>query len=53
MFNHLMSGGYFVFPHVLHSKVVHCAHRLHVCVSYSSQSKLPLFPYIALTDSFL
>ena len=48
-----MSGGYVVCLQVSHSKAVHCAYRLHVSVFYISQNKLPLFPYVVLTDSFL
>jgi len=35
-----------------HSKIIHCAHRAHVCILYGSQNKQRLFPHTALPTGF-
>jgi len=49
----LKPSGYFMYQRVQHSKVLRSDQTVYLSVMYVSQNKQRLFPYTALTGTFL
>jgi hypothetical protein len=47
--NPLKPSGHYMYHLLWHTKILHSAHRVYLCVSYGSHNKQRLFPQTALT----